>query len=141
MANEVERESGLVLFSDDELRKMSEVNRGSDHIEVTCGYTSHRYGDAVGRFRVFVNGDLEVTCKCTPGCKEGLSLYHFDLSHFLFTVFLLGIRLRCMLFCLAKCLLLAECTLVICLPTLHMVESRWFLACLWSKELFFKLVY
>ncbi|KAB2596554.1 protein ULTRAPETALA 1-like [Pyrus ussuriensis x Pyrus communis] len=141
MANGVERENGLVLFSDDELREMSGVNKGSDHIEVTSGCTSHIYGDAVGRFRVFVNGDLEVTCECTPGCQEGLSLYRFDLSHFLFTVFFLGIQLRCMLFCLTKCLLLAECTVVICLPTLHMVESRWFLACLWSKELFFKLVY
>ncbi|TQD93844.1 hypothetical protein C1H46_020532 [Malus baccata] len=70
MANGVERESGLVLFSDDELREMSGVNRGSDHIEVTCGCTSHRYGDAVGRLRVFVNGDLEITCECTPGCQE-----------------------------------------------------------------------
>ncbi|KAM1065801.1 hypothetical protein TB2_020887 [Malus domestica] len=82
MANGVGRESGLVLFSDDELREMSRVNRGSDHIEVTCGCTNHRYDDAIGRLRVFVNGDLEVTCECTPGCQEGLSFCRFDLSHF-----------------------------------------------------------
>ncbi|KAL4390266.1 hypothetical protein AHAS_Ahas03G0127900 [Arachis hypogaea] len=25
---------------------------------------------AVGRLRVFVNGYLEITCECTPGCQE-----------------------------------------------------------------------
>ncbi|TQD81427.1 hypothetical protein C1H46_033012 [Malus baccata] len=80
MANGVERDCGMVLFSDDELREMSGVKRGPDHMEVTCGCTSHRYGDAVGRLRVFVNGDLEITCECTPGCQEGLSLCPFDLS-------------------------------------------------------------
>ncbi|KAK9924695.1 hypothetical protein M0R45_033049 [Rubus argutus] len=67
--NGVERESGL--FSDEELSEMSGVKRGVDHIEVTCGCTSHRYGDAVGRLRVFMNGELEITCECTPGCQEG----------------------------------------------------------------------
>lgn len=71
MANGIERE---LLFSDEELREMSGVKRGGDYIEVTCGCTSHRYGDAVGRLRVFINGDLEITCECTPGCNEGLSL-------------------------------------------------------------------
>ncbi|KAB2615179.1 protein ULTRAPETALA 1-like [Pyrus ussuriensis x Pyrus communis] len=140
MANGVERESGLVLFSDDQRREMSGVNRGLDHIEVTCGYTIHRFDDSVGRLRVFVNGDLEVTCECNPSCQEGLSLCHFDLSHFV-AFWEERIQLRCMLFCLTECLLLAGYTIAICLPTLHMVESRWFLACLWSKELFFKLVY
>jgi hypothetical protein len=75
MANGVERESELVvIFSDEELREVSGVKRGLDYIEVTCGCTSHRYGDAVGRLRVFQNGDLEITCECTPGCQEGLSL-------------------------------------------------------------------
>lgn len=62
------------LFGEEELREMSGVKRSDDHIEVTCGCTSHRYGDAVGRLRVFLNGDLEITCECTPGCQEGLSL-------------------------------------------------------------------
>jgi hypothetical protein len=75
MANGVERESELVVvFSDEELREVSGVKRGLDYIEVTCGCTSHRYGDAVGRLRVFQNGELEITCECTPGCQEGLFL-------------------------------------------------------------------
>lgn len=63
----------VVMFSEEELREMSGVKRGVDHIEVTCGCTSHRYGDAVGRLRVFMNGELEITCECTPGCQEGPS--------------------------------------------------------------------
>ncbi|XP_042976999.1 protein ULTRAPETALA 1-like isoform X2 [Carya illinoinensis] len=71
MANGAERECGLVvMFSDEELKEMSGVKRGLDYIEVMCGCTSHRYGDAVGRIRVFQNGDLEITCECTPGCQE-----------------------------------------------------------------------
>lgn len=73
MSNGVESESGMEMFSDEELSEISGVKRGGDCIEVTCGCTSHRYGDAVGRLRVFVNGDLEITCECTPGCNEGLS--------------------------------------------------------------------
>ncbi|KAL5147927.1 Protein ULTRAPETALA 1 [Glycine soja] len=74
MANGLERESGLTtLFSEEELREVSGVKRVGDCVEVTCGCTSHRYGDAVGRLRVFVNGYLEITCECTPGCQEGLS--------------------------------------------------------------------
>ena len=67
----------MLLFSDEELREISGVRRGVDYIEVMCGCTSHRYGDAVGRLRVFLNGDLEITCECTPGCNEGLYLYLF----------------------------------------------------------------
>ncbi|KAF7823037.1 Protein ULTRAPETALA 1 [Senna tora] len=70
MANGLERESGLTMFSDDELKEVSGVKRVGDYVEVTCGCTSHRYGDAVGRLRVFVNGDLEITCECAPGCQE-----------------------------------------------------------------------
>ncbi|XP_028105284.1 protein ULTRAPETALA 1-like [Camellia sinensis] len=51
-------------------REISGLKRGDDYVEVTCGCTSHRYGDAVGRLRVFVTGDLEITCECTPGCQE-----------------------------------------------------------------------
>lgn len=87
MANGVEREVGLSIFSDEELSEMSGIKRSGDHIEVTCGCTSHRYGDAVGRLRVFLNGDLEITCECTPGCQEGLSL---SLSLLLFLVLCLS---------------------------------------------------
>lgn len=40
-------------------------------MEVTCGCTSRRYGDAVGRLRVYATGDLEISCDCIPGCQEG----------------------------------------------------------------------
>ncbi|GMP67101.1 hypothetical protein CsSME_00027204 [Camellia sinensis var. sinensis] len=74
MENGVERESGaavdVVVFSEEEVREISGLKRGDDYVEVTCGCTSHRYGDAVGRLRVFVTGDLEITCECTPGCQE-----------------------------------------------------------------------
>ncbi|XP_008800167.1 protein ULTRAPETALA 1-like isoform X1 [Phoenix dactylifera] len=58
------------LFTDEELSEMSGLKRGEDFVEVTCGCTSHRYGDAVGRLRVFASGDLEISCECTPGCQE-----------------------------------------------------------------------
>ncbi|XP_043707547.1 protein ULTRAPETALA 1-like [Telopea speciosissima] len=61
---------GAIMFSDDELSEISGLKRGGDYIEVTCGCTSHRYGDAVGRLRVFARGDLEINCECTPGCQE-----------------------------------------------------------------------
>jgi hypothetical protein len=62
---------GAALFSEEELRDVSGVRRCEDFVEVTCGCTSHRYGDAVGRLRVYASGDLEVSCECTPGCREG----------------------------------------------------------------------
>lgn len=75
--NGVEREAaaaaGVVMFSEEEVREISGFKKGGaddDYVEVTCGCTSHRYGDAVGRLRVFVSGDLEISCECTPGCQE-----------------------------------------------------------------------
>jgi hypothetical protein len=65
--------AGAVLFSEEDLREVSGVRWGEDFVEVTCGCTSHRYGDAVGRLRVFASGDLEINCECTPGCREGPS--------------------------------------------------------------------
>lgn len=58
------------MFEQEELQEMSGVNVGGGYVEVMCGCTSHRYGDAVARLRVFPNGDLEITCECTPGCDE-----------------------------------------------------------------------
>lgn len=60
----------MEIFSEEEVKEISGLNSGKDYIEVICGCTSHRYGDAVGRLRVFVNGDLEISCECTPGCQE-----------------------------------------------------------------------
>ncbi|KAK6918997.1 hypothetical protein RJ641_017419 [Dillenia turbinata] len=58
------------LFSEEELRGISGLKRGGDYVEVTCGCTSYCYGDAVGRLRVYLAGDLEISCECTPGCQE-----------------------------------------------------------------------
>ncbi|XP_077243274.1 protein ULTRAPETALA 1-like [Tasmannia lanceolata] len=61
---------GDFMFCDEDLSEISGLKKGGDFIEVTCGCTSHRYGDAVGRLRVFAGGDLEISCECTPGCQE-----------------------------------------------------------------------
>ncbi|KAK3007007.1 hypothetical protein RJ639_017368, partial [Escallonia herrerae] len=63
-------DGGDFMFSDEEVREISGLSRCGDHVAVTCGCTSHRYGDAVGRLRVFASGDLEISCECTPGCQE-----------------------------------------------------------------------
>ncbi|XP_072970064.1 protein ULTRAPETALA 2-like [Typha angustifolia] len=60
-----------ISFKDEDLKNMSGLKRGDDFIEVTCGCTSRRFGDAVGKLKVFANGELEVTCECIPECKEG----------------------------------------------------------------------
>lgn len=74
--------NGLTMFSDEEVKEMSGFKHGGDdYVEVTCGCTSHRYGDAVGTLRVFINGDLEISCECTPGCDEGHPfIYFFSIS-------------------------------------------------------------
>ena len=72
----------MKLFSEEEVRDIYGLiwgcggggSDGDDYIEVSCGCTSHRYGDAAGRLRVFSSGFLEISCECFPGCKEGLSL-------------------------------------------------------------------
>ncbi|XP_009779920.1 protein ULTRAPETALA 1-like [Nicotiana tabacum] len=58
------------MFSEEELREISGVKRGDDYVEVMCGCTSHRYGDAVAKLRVFSSGELVISCDCTPGCPE-----------------------------------------------------------------------
>ncbi|KAD6795672.1 hypothetical protein E3N88_06568 [Mikania micrantha] len=74
MSNGVEPQimtNGWTMFSDEEVRDISGFKRGGDdYVVVTCGCTSHRYGDAVGTLRVFISGDLEISCECTPGCDQ-----------------------------------------------------------------------
>ncbi|KAF5188152.1 Ultrapetala-like protein [Thalictrum thalictroides] len=69
MENGVEK-NGVFMFRDEELRKFDGLKRGEDYIEVTCGCTSQRYGDAVGKLRVYLNGELLISCECTPRCQE-----------------------------------------------------------------------
>ncbi|XP_059274622.1 uncharacterized protein LOC132029337 isoform X2 [Lycium ferocissimum] len=58
------------MFSEEELREISVLKRGDDYVEVLCGCTSHRYGDAVAKLRVCSSGELQIACDCTPGCPE-----------------------------------------------------------------------
>ncbi|KQK10074.1 protein ULTRAPETALA 2 [Brachypodium distachyon] len=58
------------LFSEEELRGVSGVRMGENFVEVTCGCTSRRFGDAGGRLRIYASGELEISCDCTPGCHE-----------------------------------------------------------------------
>ncbi|KAE8798518.1 protein ULTRAPETALA 1-like [Hordeum vulgare] len=61
---------GAALFSEEELREVSGVRLGEGFVEMTCGCTSRRYGDAVGRLLIYPSGELEISCECTPGCRE-----------------------------------------------------------------------
>ncbi|KAJ1379553.1 Developmental regulator, ULTRAPETALA [Sesbania bispinosa] len=70
MANGLERESEFTMFSEEELSEVSGVKRVGDYVEVMCGCTSHRYGDAVGRLKAI--GD-RYPChldKLTPSAFE-----------------------------------------------------------------------
>ncbi|KAK1405375.1 Developmental regulator, ULTRAPETALA [Heracleum sosnowskyi] len=61
-----------LMFSEEEVKDISgfKIISEGDYAEVTCGCTSHQYGDAVGTLRVYLNGVLEIKCDCTPGCDE-----------------------------------------------------------------------
>ncbi|KAJ3674928.1 hypothetical protein LUZ60_005544 [Juncus effusus] len=60
----------MEMFREDELEGLSGLKKGGEYMEVTCGCTSHRYGDAVGTLRIFPSGDLRISCQCIPGCNE-----------------------------------------------------------------------
>lgn len=92
MENGLEKGNGLSMFSEEELREMSGVSVFDEYVEVTCGCTSHRYGDAVGRLRVFVNGYLEITCECIPGCEEGHFLSLISVTPTLMIKDVFGVR-------------------------------------------------
>ncbi|KAF3332977.1 protein ULTRAPETALA 1-like protein [Carex littledalei] len=64
----------MEMFSGEEVNGMSGLKQEGENVEVTCGCTSHRYGDAVGTLRVFPSGDLRVSCQCIPGCNEADNL-------------------------------------------------------------------
>lgn len=69
--------NGASMFNEEDTREIYGLRVCEDHVDVTCGCTSHQYGDAVGTLRVFPNGDLEINCECTPGCDEGDLIYIF----------------------------------------------------------------
>ncbi|XP_024032981.1 protein ULTRAPETALA 1-like [Morus notabilis] len=58
------------MFSDETLKLMDGLRCGPDYIEVTCGCTSRRFGDSIGKLRIFTSGQFLITCQCSLGCKE-----------------------------------------------------------------------
>lgn len=66
-----------LMFSDEELKDIYDLKIISgDYIEVICGCTSRKYGDAVGTLRVYLDGKLEIKCDCIPGrCDEGYTFF------------------------------------------------------------------
>ncbi|KAH0707043.1 hypothetical protein KY289_012119 [Solanum tuberosum] len=58
------------MFSEEELQGISVLQRRDDYVEVVCGCTSRRHGDAGARLRIFNSGELKIACECYPGCPE-----------------------------------------------------------------------
>ncbi|KAF2314288.1 hypothetical protein GH714_025061 [Hevea brasiliensis] len=67
---EIEVRISEALFPENELKDMVGFKRGPDYVEVKCGCTSRKYGDAIGNLRVHASGQFLITCDCTPGCRE-----------------------------------------------------------------------
>jgi hypothetical protein len=74
----VKMEDCVNMFQDFEVKDMYGFNKGEDFIDVICGCTSYRFGDTVGKLRVYASGALEIKCECNPTCNEGIS--HLSLS-------------------------------------------------------------
>lgn len=68
----VKTEDCANMFQDYEVKDMYGFNNGKNFIDVICGCTSYRYGDTVGKLRVYASGVLEIKCECNPTCHEGL---------------------------------------------------------------------
>ncbi|XP_004251769.1 protein ULTRAPETALA 1-like [Solanum lycopersicum] len=67
------------MFCEEELRDMSVLQKGDDYVEVVCGCTSRRHGDAGARLRIFKSGELKIACECYHGCPEdNLSPFAFE---------------------------------------------------------------
>ncbi|XVF18974.1 hypothetical protein REPUB_Repub11eG0070600 [Reevesia pubescens] len=49
-------------FTEEELKNVEGFKKGSDFIEVKCGCTSKKYGDTIGKLRVFTNGQFLISC-------------------------------------------------------------------------------
>jgi hypothetical protein len=81
---------GAAMFSEEELREVRDARLGEGFVEVMCGCTSRRYGDAIGRLRIYPSGDLEISCECTQGCGEGSCPILRPRRLFLFFFFLIS---------------------------------------------------
>lgn len=63
---------GEDVFKEEHLRGIYRLKRGKGFIEMMCGCTSAKYGDAVGTLRISEEGVFEIACECSPGgCEEG----------------------------------------------------------------------
>ncbi|GLJ08666.1 hypothetical protein SUGI_0093250 [Cryptomeria japonica] len=61
-------------FKEEHLVGLAGLKREKGFIEMTCGCTSAKYGDAVARLRITDEGVFEIVdCECSPGgnCDEG----------------------------------------------------------------------
>ncbi|XP_030478886.2 protein ULTRAPETALA 2-like [Cannabis sativa] len=67
------------MLSDENLKDIDGLRRGPDYIEVTCGCTSQKFGDSIGKLKVFSSGQFLISCNCSDGCKEErLTLEEFE---------------------------------------------------------------
>ncbi|OMP04584.1 putative Protein ULTRAPETALA2 [Corchorus olitorius] len=68
-----------MFAEEDQLRDMEGFKKGSGYFEVKCGCTSKKYGDSVGKLRVYATGKFLISCECRPECEEGkLTPYDFE---------------------------------------------------------------
>ncbi|XVE50380.1 hypothetical protein DITRI_Ditri01bG0158000 [Diplodiscus trichospermus] len=67
------------MFNEQELKEVEGFKRGSNFIEVKCGCTSKKFGDTIGKLRVYTNGKFMISCDCTPTChEEKMTPYDFE---------------------------------------------------------------
>ncbi|GMN65231.1 hypothetical protein TIFTF001_034289 [Ficus carica] len=60
------------MFTDEKLKSFEGLKSGTDYIEVICGCTSKKFGDSVGKLRIFTTGQFLITCnlRLTPADFE-----------------------------------------------------------------------
>lgn len=81
---EIEIQISEALFVEMELQDMDGYKRGPDYVEVNCGCTSRKYGDAIGTLRVHANGQFLIACDCSSGCRERECILQITNYSFLF---------------------------------------------------------
>ncbi|XP_057461108.1 protein ULTRAPETALA 2-like [Actinidia eriantha] len=65
---------GATMFSNEELRGITNIEKGPNYIAAKCVLKSQDHGELPGRLMVFPEGKLEISCECYPGCpKDTLS--------------------------------------------------------------------
>ncbi|KAJ4726244.1 Protein ULTRAPETALA 1-like protein [Melia azedarach] len=67
------------MFGKAEIEDMQVLKRGYNYIEVRCGCTSRKYGDAIGKLKIFASGKFLIDCECSPDCPEKkMTPYDFE---------------------------------------------------------------